>query len=42
MPISTSKADFAQPILTHLRDLIHGREPAVEEDDQMEHAVLHL
>lgn len=26
-----SKAAFAQPILTHLRDLIHGHAPAVEE-----------
>jgi uncharacterized protein YdeI (YjbR/CyaY-like superfamily) len=26
-----SKNDFAQPILTHLRDLIHGHAPAVEE-----------
>ncbi|QDZ06694.1 hypothetical protein FPZ24_03720 [Sphingomonas panacisoli] len=25
------KADFARPILTHLRDLIHGHAPAVEE-----------
>ena len=26
-----SKNDFAKPILTHLRDLIHGHAPAVEE-----------
>lgn len=26
-----SKNDFAKPILTHLRDLIHGHTPAVEE-----------
>ena len=26
------KADFAKPILTHLRDLIHARVPSVEED----------
>lgn len=26
-----TKADFARPILTHLRDLIHGHVPAVEE-----------
>ena len=26
-----SKADFARPILTHLRDLIHARVPTVEE-----------
>src|SRR3982751_2313902 len=25
------KADFARPILTHLRDLIHGHAPGVEE-----------